>query len=120
MLKYFIKETNEEIVFGDVVELTLSKELEDGVVDRTVEMEFTEANLDFLIDSNIIERRGTLDFCDSSESICPFEKLMDEILKKQKVLEGTLTDIDQSIENISRYVSKLSDSLMASKCKNNE
>ena len=43
MKKYFVVETDEAIEFGDVVNLTFFKEIEDGKVTIEKEVEFNEA-----------------------------------------------------------------------------
>jgi hypothetical protein len=57
MKKYFVVETDEAIEFGEVINLTLFKELEDGKVTVEKDVEFTEDSMDWLIEMGFVEER---------------------------------------------------------------
>lgn len=57
MKKYFVVETDEAVEFGDVVNLTFFKEIEDGKVTIEKEVEFNEDTIDWLIEMGFVEER---------------------------------------------------------------
>lgn len=108
-MKLFIKETDEEISLGDVIDLTLTKDLEDGAVDRTVEVEVTENTLNFLLEMNIIEQRDEklIDFCEecaNSGGICPFHQIINDLSEEQDTQDFKLKDLELKFKNINNTV----------------
>lgn len=105
MKKYFIKETDEVLEYGDVIELSLEKEVEDGCITCEKEVKFIEGMEDFLIDLGIIEEREVndelLDFED--EEGCPLlNALMEdfEVLEERvDKMEGVINEIYELITN---------------------
>lgn len=57
MKKYFVVETDEVCEFGDVLNLTFFKELEDGKVTVEKEVKFTEDTMDWMIEMGFVEER---------------------------------------------------------------
>ena len=55
MKKYFIKDTKEELEFGDMIELTLTKDTPEGTITHEVECRFTEESIPYLLDLDVIE-----------------------------------------------------------------
>ena len=66
--KYFLKETGEELEFGDVINLNCVKELEDGraIVER--EVKFSSEAVEALLHFGLIETKESLiDFSDDKD-----------------------------------------------------
>ena len=57
MKKYFVAETDEICEFGNVLNLTMFKELEDGKVTVEKEVEFNESTIDWMIKMGFVEER---------------------------------------------------------------
>lgn len=56
MKRYFMKGTGDEIQFGDIIELDLTKETDgDTVKHRHLEVEFLPEIVDYLVEEDIIE-----------------------------------------------------------------
>lgn len=109
MIKFYVKETDEEVTFGDVVELTLSKECDLGVVNRTVECVLTEATMALLVDMNVIEKRTIIDFCDNKKDD-PIEELCETSLQHAqhiRELEEKFLDIKNTVSIIREDVGKI-------------
>lgn len=98
MKKYFVKETDESVEFGDVLSVTFVKKTEDGKVTIEKEMEFNEDTLDLLIEMDIVEERDTeeddlIDFEDDapceelSNLIESFESLEERVDKMETVIQ---------------------------------
>ena len=66
--KYFLKETGEELEFGDVIGLTCVKELEDGRATVEKEVKFSPETVDLLLHFDLIETQESLiDFPEDEE-----------------------------------------------------
>lgn len=96
--KYFMKETGEELEFGDIIELNCSKELEDGRVTIEREIKFSEDTVEVLLDLGIIEVEDSLiDFSDDGKDACedcPFNNFhWNEFDKRLKELEAMFNSV---------------------------
>lgn len=91
MKKYFVKETDEELQYGDVVGITFEKELEDGHVTLEKEIEFTEGMEDYLVGLGIIEEKEDLI---SFEDDAPADYCCEELKVMKELLEGLQKDFD--------------------------
>lgn len=106
--KYFMKETGEELEFGDIIELNCSKELEDGRVTIEREIKFSEDTVDVLLDLDIIEVEDSLiDFSDNNEEEeeefdCPYEELLGRILKNQEDLGKRVDQLEEKINSLAK------------------
>lgn len=113
MKKYLIKETDEELEFGDIFDLTLTKDLEDGCVDRTIECTLTEDNVDFFLDMNIIEEKKdttTINFVEDKGECPYYTELMEEIenLKSQfRVFSSVVSECKQLTDILVKRVNEL-------------
>ena len=96
MKKYFFKETDEVLEYGDVVLLSFEKELEDGCVTCEKEVKFVEGMEEFLLDMGIIEEREDddtlIDFDD-----CPHEDLLQELCDGQDVLLQRIKKLEEIV-----------------------
>ena len=91
MKKYFVVETDEAIEFGDVVNLTFFKEIEDGKVTIEKEVEFNEDSMDMLIEMGFVEEReeedDLLDFEDKCQAIADLEEDLEAFEERLDNLE---------------------------------
>ena len=87
MKRYFIKETGEELVIGDVIALELRKELEDGEVTYGQTIKVTEETIPFLTNIGFIEEKETIDFTEDEESGYGIEDWLNELTEDVNDLE---------------------------------
>lgn len=57
MKKYFITDTEDELQFGDIIELDFVKDRNGKTLHKHLEIEFTPATIAFLLDEDIVEER---------------------------------------------------------------
>lgn len=113
MKKYFVRETDEPVKFGDVINLTFYKDLEDGKVTIEKEVKFSEATLDWLIEMQFVEERDAeddaplIDFSDDECDECIHDELLNEICEDQyeqikKITEflNEVTEMKESLEKL--------------------
>ena len=98
MKKYFVVETDEAIEFGDVVNLTFFKEIEDGKVTIEKEVEFNEDSMDMLIEMGFVEEReeegdDLLDFEDKCQAIAYLEEDLEALEERLSNLEGLYKEL---------------------------
>jgi hypothetical protein len=97
MKKYFVVETDEAIEFGDVVNLTFFKEIEDGKVTIEKEVEFNEDSMDMLIEMGFVEEReeekDLLDFEDKCQAIAYLEEDLEAFEERLGNLETLYKDL---------------------------
>lgn len=95
--KYFMAGTDEEVLIGDVINVDLVKDFEDGrTLTRSVELKITEETIPFALEMGIIETEENeqdelLDFDDEEEK--------EEYVNRQSFQEFT-TCVAQDIEEI--------------------
>lgn len=70
MKKYFVVETDEMCNFGDVINLTMFKELENGKVTVEKEVEFNENTMNWMLEMGFVEEREVED----EEDLLDFDK----------------------------------------------
>ena len=113
MKKYFVVETDEVIEFGEVVNITLFKELKDGKVTIEKDVEFTEDSKDRLIELGFVEEREVeeddlIDFGDEpcealtalEEDFEALEKRVDSLeTEVHKLVEALIEDADKEKKN---------------------
>lgn len=92
MKKYFCVETDEEIQFGEVITLTLYKDIKGGKVIVEKEVEFSEDTMDWLIEMGFVQER------DSEKS---------EILEFAEEPCDTLANLIEDFETLEERVDKL-------------
>ena len=119
MKKYFVKETDEVIEFGEMVNVAFFKELEDGKVTIEKEVEFNEITMDLLIDMGFVEVREVEeeDLIDFEDDPCEALSALEEGLE---VLEERVDNLEALVKGINNEVQKLVDALIeeANKKKN--
>lgn len=99
MKKYFVVETDEICKFGDVLNLTFFKDLEDGKVTVNKKVVFSEATIDWMIEMGFVEEReieeenanSLLDFGEPCETLSglikDFETLEDRVEKMEDMIK---------------------------------
>lgn len=97
-MKYFIKNTGEELEFGDVLELDLTKDHKDGTVEhRHMECRFMPELVADLIDQDVIYTIKE-DYT---------EILIEEIMQKLDTIEETLNALlSKTVAPQKKYVKK--------------
>ena len=112
MKKYFVVETDEAIEFGDVVNLTFFKEIEDGKVTIEKEVEFNEITMDLLIKMGFVEEREVeeedlIDFeNESCESLSALEEDFEALEERVDNIEGLIKEIYDTVKSIVAEIKK--------------
>jgi len=112
MKKYFVVETDEAIEFGDVVNLTFFKEIEDGKVTIEKEVEFNKDTMALLIEMGFVEEREVeeedlIDFEDEScEALSDLEEDFEALEERVDNIEGLLKEIYDSVKSITAEIEK--------------
>lgn len=101
MKKYFMKGTEDELQFGDMIELDFTKDTEDGVKHCHMECKFLEELVPMLLENDIIEVVEDDDKEDMGED---FYKVFAEYLETQNSIDR---EILKKIENLQEEVAKL-------------
>jgi hypothetical protein len=100
--KYFLKETGEELEFGDVIELSCVKELEDGRATVEKEIKFSPETKEALIELGVVELAEPLiDFLDDEDEDDEFDlnaliKTLSDYEKKMQSFEEKLNMLEQA------------------------
>ena len=89
--KYFMKGTDDELQFGDIIELDLVGE-EDGVTKHShVELEFLPEFVDELLEDEVIEEKEVeedlLDFEDVEKVLQDHEQMIEHLTERIEALE---------------------------------
>lgn len=99
MKKLFVKETDEVVEYGDVVGVSFTKELEDGVVNVEKEIEITPAIVAILIELGILEERDVeddlIDFDEEEDDCC---EELDNLYKEVGELEARIEALEETWE----------------------
>ena len=109
MKKYFIAETDEELVFGDTVELDLTKKTKHG--SHTIEgtVKFSELSLPLLLEIGAIEEREVEEEEDntSEEDLLDFgDETPCEALE---ALEEDFESLEERVESLEQEIRQLKD-----------
>ena len=101
MKKYFIAETDEEVQFGDTIELDFTKEVKYGRIKTTKDITLNETTLPWLLKTGIIEE------CEmEEEEDTPDNDLLD--FGDEPSCEA-LEALEEDFETLERRVDKLED-----------
>lgn len=124
MKKYFISDTNEEVLFGDVIQVDLTKEGSNGVHTFSSEVKFCSELAELLITSGVIQEE---DFDDDSEDTddmidfgpcCMAQKLLDTMNSLKDSIDRYVQVVDKLTDTIASYTESLKD--VTAKIKNNK
>lgn len=89
MKKYFIKETGEEITFGDELVVDFSKEMSNGhLKHHHLECRFIPELVDILLEQDIIEEKDIICFEDDEE-----DEEWEEIMSRIDALEKKYAEL---------------------------
>ena len=106
MKKYFVVETDEICEFGDVLNLTMFKELEDGKVTVEKEVEFNESTMDWMIEMGFVEEREVeendlIDFSDEQpcEALAALEEDFEALEQRVDAMEVMIKEIYDLIKS---------------------
>ena len=112
--KYFMAGTDDELQFGDIIELDMVKEENGKKKHRHIECEFCPLVMDFLLKDNLIEEREVetdiIDFDeeDDLEDEELFEAL-ENMVENQEDLERRMDAIEEKLEGIRKSIKVLQD-----------
>lgn len=111
MKKYFVVETDEICEFGDVLNLTMFKELEDGKITVEKEIEFNENTMNWMIEMGFVQEREVeeydlIDFEDCDN--CVYGKMLNDLIEGQEDAEKRLDNLEAKVKNLEDYVAAIS------------
>lgn len=114
MKKYFVKETDEEIQFGDTIQLDLTKKTKHGVHTVQGEIKFSPMSLPLLVEVGVIEAREVedeemLDFdeepCETLEALMEdFDTLEERVDKLEAQQKKVLGNLDKVMEKMTTLI----------------
>jgi len=110
MKKYFVKSSGEELEFGDMIVLDLTKEMENGKTKyQHLECKFVPELVDMLLENDIIEEKE--DPIAEKQGILNFEfedeKKLEESLGLFDSLLDNLDKINNNLENLTKITAKI-------------
>ena len=107
MKKYFIADTDEELVFGDTIELDLTKKTKHG--SHTIEgaIKFSELSLPLLLEIGAVEEREV----EEEEDDTPEDDLIDfddeTPCEALEALEEDFENLDKKVESLEQEIRQL-------------
>lgn len=107
MKKYFMKGTDDEIQFGDMIELDLTKDLPDGKVQHHhLECKFIPELVPLLLEEGVVEGKIEeeelpIDFHDDN---CP---MMEELVKANETLEHRVYNLEKVVNKLKSLIDSL-------------
>lgn len=105
MKKYFMKGSDKELQFGDMIEVDLTKNLPDGSVKyHHLECKFMPDLVDILLGNDIIEEQCIDEEKDNDMENCP---LMEEIFKTTEQLELRVENLESAINTLKALIKKV-------------
>lgn len=103
MKKYFMKNTEDEIQFGDMIELDFTRDTECGVVHHHMECRFLPELIPILLEDEAIEEREVEDEESNSED-CP---VVEELIKANEALELRIDQLEGELKNLREALKSL-------------
>lgn len=127
MKKYFMKGTEDELQFGDMIELNLVKEEDGRKVHSHLECKFIPELIDMLLENDVIEvvedeekeEEEGLEFADDDSLIDDILEDIENIEKRLDILEESNKKTLKTIEKAYEKLDALLDIVKASKPKDN-
>ena len=100
MKKYFMKGADEELKFGDFIELDLTKDMEDGSTKHHhLECKFVPELVDMLLESDVIEYED-----DEEDDVeCPLDDVyesIDGLIDRVETLEKKVASMQKTIASM--------------------
>lgn len=100
MTKYYLAGTNDELEFGDMIEVLLVKDLKNGKKKyEKVECKFTEDSLPYLLDLEIIEEKEGNDLIDFDDDL-EIDEAWEEMAEKVSDLEDRVIELEGIIADM--------------------
>ena len=109
MKKYFIAGSDEELEFGDVIELDLTKETKHGTHCVESEVTFSPDILPLLLEIGAVEEKDEKSLIDFSDEE-PCDDL-DELYERIEDIEARVEEQDEMIEEMMKGIKSLVDIL---------
>lgn len=109
MKKYFLVETDEVCEFGDVLNLTFFKDLENGRVTVEKEVKFTEDTIDWMIEMGFVQEREVED--EKDNDLIDFD---DEPCEELSALIEDFEALEERVDNMEKMIKEVYDLIKAS------
>ena len=109
MKKYFLVETDEVCEFGDVLNLTFFKDLENGRVTVEKEVKFTEDTMDWMIEMGFVQEREVED--EKDNDLIDFD---DEPCEELSALIEDFEALEERVDNMEKMIKEVYDLIKAS------
>ena len=99
--KYFLADTGEEVLFGDIIETAFVKEFKNGnKITRNMEFKFSEATLPWALDEGIVIKKKV----DKTDDLLDFDEDYDEewedLVDRVESLEDRVTELEGIIADM--------------------
>lgn len=115
MKKYFMKDTEDELQFGDMIELNLVKEEKGHRTHSHLECKFIPELVDTLLENDVIdvkevedeEEEDCLEFAD--DDTCVIDDMLEDIENMDKRIEA----IEDKVKNFGKVLDKIYDKVTA-------
>ena len=107
MKKYFMKDTEDELQFGDMIELNLVKDEDGHRIHSHLECKFVPELIDTLLENDVIEvvedeeEEEGLEFADDDDSI------IDDILEDIENIEKRLDTLEENNKRANKILDKI-------------
>ncbi len=100
MKKYFVVDSEEEVMIGDVISVDFEKKVKDGItLKRTEEFKVTEDSIPYLLDMGIIVEEDVND-----EDLEDFDDSQEEA--PCEIVESLIQDIEELFERVEKLENK--------------
>lgn len=110
MKKYFIEGTEEELFFGDSIELDLTKNVKHGTIHHKETVTLSEDSLAWLLRTGIIEEREEEKEDDDDELLdfdCEPCETLEQLLTDFETLEERFDKLEASLNTLSECITVL-------------
>ena len=109
MKKYFMKGTQDEVQFGDMLELDFTKDTKNGTIHRHLETKFIPELVDILVEEGVIEVKTCTDKQNNTAESIKFN--VDEISKQNLGKDARIAQLEKRVTELEGLVSEIIDSL---------
>lgn len=113
MKKYFMKDSGEELKFGDMIELDFTKDTNDGhTCHHHLECKFIPGLIPMLLEQEIIEEKEFENKdTDTPDDDCleiaqMIMSILETIANKIKQMDNKITDLNKIVKNLQHNVTK--------------
>lgn len=125
MKKYFIAETDEELEFGDKIQVVLTKKTKFGLHNVETECEFSEDTIPFLLEVGVIEEHEVeedeenddmVDF-DAGETCEALDELIEDFEDLEERVDNLESLVKDTYETIAEVASLLKNEIIKEEAK---